>query len=294
MGRAQGLMAISAVMALAAASAVAAKTYGDWGPPVSAEQLQGSSSDVNTAYNDGCPILNPYDGSLYIASNRPGGYGGLDIWIAPKSGDGWGTPVNAGPQINSDKDEFCPSPARGNRLFFVRRLSPTNTDIFVSKHLPKGFQTPERLPVGESAINSPAEEWSPSYFEADGREYLYFSSTRSGSQKIYHSVDFGPAVYEAGVNTNENVYQDARPNVRHDGLEIVFDSNRYGTLGLQDIFTASRTSVDSPWGEVTHLGNGINSPAQETRASLSWDGKTLMFGSTRPGEGSADVYVSRR
>ena len=128
---------------------VAAKSFSDWSAPVNAETLAGSSSDLNTASNDGCPILNPYDESLYMASNRPGGQGGLDIWIAPRSGDGWGTPVNAGPAINTAADEFCPTPARGNRFFFVRRLSATNTDIYVVKHLPNGV--PVTRPTGSRA-----------------------------------------------------------------------------------------------------------------------------------------------
>jgi Tol biopolymer transport system component len=261
---------------------------------VNAESLPTSSSQLNTAANDGCPILDPYTNDLYMASNRPGGQGGLDIWIAPWTGDGWGTPVNAGPTINTAADEFCPDPVRGNRLFFVRRLSPSNTDIYVSKHLPnKGFQAPERLPTGDNAINSSAEEWSPSWFEVGGHDYLYFSSTREGRQRIYYSVDFGPAqLAPGGVNSSA---ADARPNVRHDGLEIVWDSTRFGTLGGPDIWTASRSSVDQPWGPAIHLENGINSPANETRASLSWDGRRLMFGTTRPGgEGSADIWTSTR
>jgi Tol biopolymer transport system component len=249
---------------------------------------------LNTAANDGCPILNPYDNSLYMASNRPGGHGGLDIWIAPWTGDGWGTPVNAGPEINTAADEFCPDPVRGNRLFFVRRLSPSNTDIYVSKHLPNaGFQAPERLPTGDEAINSQAEEWSPSWFEAGGHDYLYFSSTREGRQRIYYSVDFGPAqLAPGGVNSSA---ADARPNVGHDGLEIVWDSTRFGSLGGTDIWTASRSSVDQPWGTAVQLGTGINSAGNESRASLSWDGKRLMFGTTRAGvEGSADIWTSTR
>jgi hypothetical protein len=82
--------------------------------------------------------------------------------------------------------------------------------------------------------------------------------------------------------------------VSHDGLEIVFDSTRFGTLGGPDIFTATRSSVDQPWGPAIHLNNGINSAANETRASLSWDGTRLMFGTTRPGEGSADIWTSTR
>ena len=204
--------------------------------------------------------------------------------------------VNAGPTINTAADEFCPSPARGNRFFFVRRLSPTNTDIFVSKHLPGGFEAPQPLPRGDDAINSPWEEWSPSYFETeDGRQVLYFSSTRNGhpAQDIFYSVNFGPAQFASGgVNSSAS---DARPNVRHDGLEIVWDSTRTGSVGATDIWTASRSSVDEPWGTAVQLDNGINSAAGESRASLSWDGETLVFGSGRPGgEGSADIYVSTR
>ena len=281
-------------------------SFGDWSSPLNAEKEMDSSSALNMPSNDGCPILSPYDNSLYMASNSSGGQGGLDICIAPWTGNGWGEPVNAGPQINTAADEFCPSPARGNRFFFVRRLSPTNTDIYVSKHLPKGFQTPEPLQTGDNAINSPFEEWSPSFFEAGGHEYLYFSSTRVGAprQQIFYSVDFGPAqMPRGGVNSSAS---DARPNVRHDGLEIVWDSTRTGSLpspagpNSPDIWTASRASVDDDWGTAVHLENGINTGANETRASLSWDGTWLMFGSTRasnngvPAEGSADIYTATR
>lgn len=275
------------------AGAASAKEFGDWGAPVSAEALSGSSNKINMASNDGCPILSPYTNDLYMASNRSGGRGGLDIWIAHWNGSGWDEPVNAGPTINTSADEFCPSPARGNRFFFVRRLSATNTDIYVSKHLPSGFQAPEPLPRGDDAINSPFEEWSPSYFEADGREFLYFSSTRRNhpTQEIFYSVNFGPAQLAAGgVDSSAS---DARPNVRHDGLEIVWDSTRAGSRAT-DIWTATRTSVDEPWGTAIQLPDGINSAQGESRASLSWDGTTMMFGSTRPGEGSSDIYVTFR
>lgn len=286
------------VVAMAASGGAFAKTFTAWGPPVNAESLAGSSSDLNTAFNDGCPILSPYDESLYMASNRsPGGQGDLDIWIAPRSGEGWGLPVNAGTPINTGAQEFCPSPARGNRFYFVRRVSSTDTDIYVVKKLPKGWGTPERLPKGPGQINSDYEEWSPSWFEApDGRQFLYFSSTREShpTHKIYYSVDFGPAQSaQGGVVSN---YSDARPNVRRDGLEIVWDSNRGNTSLPPDIWTASRTSVDEPWGSAVQLPSPINlSTSVESRPSLSWDGTMLLFGSTRAGgEGSADIYVSKR
>jgi hypothetical protein len=291
----RALMAASALPAAFLASSVAAKTYGEWSAPVSAESLAGSSTSVNTASNDGCPILDPRTNDLYMATNRPGGMGGQDIWIAAWNGNGWDAPVNAGPNINTAADEFCPSPSRGNRFFFVRGHLPSGyTDIYVSKRHPNdGFGPAQRLATGDDAINSLAQEWSPSWFEApDGREFLYFSSTREGRQRIYYSVNSGPAqLAPGGVNSSA---ADARPNVRHDGLEIVWDSTRTGSLGATDIWSASRSSVDDPWGTAVQLGNGINSAAGESRASQSWDGTRLMFGSTRVGEGSSEIYTSTR
>ena len=124
--------------AVATSSAVAAHWFGDWGgkffgpwgTPVSAEQ--GSDPDVNTASNDGCPILSPDGLSLFLASNRPGGLGGQDIWVAHRRTvrSPWGKPVNLGAPVNSAADDFCPDPVIGKGLFFVTSgTSPTATSI---------------------------------------------------------------------------------------------------------------------------------------------------------------------
>ena len=65
------LLLASAATALVG-SAVAAKTFTDWGTPVNAETLPGSSSMLNTPSNDGCPILDPYTNDMYIASKSAG------------------------------------------------------------------------------------------------------------------------------------------------------------------------------------------------------------------------------
>ena len=86
---------------------------------------------------------------------------------------------------------------------------------------------------------------------------------------------------------------DARPNVRSDGLEIVFDSTRQG--GAPNIWSAVRSSVCERWREPVPLGEAVNSEAAETRASLSWDGTRLYFGSTQTGgQGNSDIYVATR
>jgi OOP family OmpA-OmpF porin len=48
--------------------------------------------------------------SLYFSSTRVGGYGGTDIWVATRNttADPWGEPVNLGPNVNTDSDDWSP------------------------------------------------------------------------------------------------------------------------------------------------------------------------------------------
>jgi Tol biopolymer transport system component len=300
-----------AALATATASAALAAGFGftPWGAPVNAESIQGTSSDLNTASLEGCPIVSPDGLSLYFASDRPGGLGGLDIWVARRqsSSTPFGTPVNVGAPVNSEKDDFCPSPMAENWFFFVstRPGGCGDSDIYATRRVGEhGWWQPLHLGCH---VNSPGQEASPYLLihKESGRKLLYFSSNQPGGfapdtgppdADIYVSqltaVGFGPARLVPGLNTAAN---DARPNLRPDGLEIVFDSNRPGTLGGQDIYTATRANVHRPWSEPFNLGPVVNTAAMETRASLSWDGTSLYFGSNRPGgEGSTDIYVAAR
>ena len=286
--------AASVVAALAAGVATALPSgddgYGEWSAPVSAES--GSDPSLNTSATDGCPIMSPDGLDLYMASNRSGSEAGkLDIWVAhrEKTTDGWGAPERLPAPVNTAVDEFCPTPARGHRLFFVSRRDDPNGDIYLTRETKDGWTEPERLGPN---VNSSAQEWSPSYFELDDdTPVLYFSSTRGGSQDIFASVNWGPAQPVSELNTAAD---DARPNVRHDGKEIVFDTTRAG--GAPDVWTATRESPTGTW-SAPHPIAAVNSPAGESRASLSWDGSFMLFGSSRPGEGvppTTDIYVSHR
>lgn len=292
--------AVAALLLALAAGPVAAKDFGEWSAPQPLESLPGSSSEVNTGALDGCPIQSPDGLSLYIASTRPGGLGGIDIWVAQRASTevGFGAPVNAGAPINSSADDFCPTPVRGKGLYFVSRraggCATNSADMYFARLNPAhGWTTPTHLGC---TVNSSGDEFSPSYVEENGVGVLYFSSNRAGDHDIYRSTqqadgDFAAPQPVAGLNTSANEF---RPNVRKDGREIVFDSDRAGGLGATDIYAATRAAVDEPWSAPVNLV-AINSPAGESRPSLSWDGTTLLFGSGRPGgEGSSDIYISTR
>lgn len=57
---------------------------------------------------------------LYFHSSRPGGYGGLDLWVSQKTADDWGLPFNLGSTVNTAADEGWPyiSPD-GQELWFT-------------------------------------------------------------------------------------------------------------------------------------------------------------------------------
>src|SRR5262245_48075980 len=60
------------------------------------------------------------DGSLYFYSNRPNGQGGYDLWLARRDGDGWQEPVNLGPNVNTEFNEYSPAISPdGSRLYFA-------------------------------------------------------------------------------------------------------------------------------------------------------------------------------
>lgn len=87
---------------------------------------------------------------------------------------------------------------------------------------------------------------------------------------------------------------DFRPNVRKNGLEIVFDSDRAGTLGGLDLWFATRPSVDHPWSTPVNAGSNLNTAANESRGSFSWDGDTLLFGRAPGPAGATDIFMSVR
>lgn len=67
---------------------------GPWGQAVDIELAPpGAQADFNTPTSlDGCPFISRDGKSFYMASDRPGGLGGLDIWVSIRKhqSDPWG------------------------------------------------------------------------------------------------------------------------------------------------------------------------------------------------------------
>lgn len=64
---------------------------------------------INSSYSETTISISPDGQTLFFASNRKGGYGGLDIWMTQKDKKGdWGDPVNLGNEINTEYNEDGP------------------------------------------------------------------------------------------------------------------------------------------------------------------------------------------
>ena len=305
---------VAAVAAAGAcATALAAPTqFSDWTQATRVEAQPGTDPSLNGPSLDGCPFISRGGTTLYMASNRPGGLGGIDIWVARRAspGDPWGAPENVGAPINSSANDFCPTIDRNDHSFYFVSNRPGGcggADLYSSRRRPGGWDEPTNLGCG---VNSAADEASPSPVPEPGRgKVLYFSSTRAGGfaadapgatagdSDVYsserHGGDFAAPVLVPGVNSAS---EDAQPNVRRDARELFFFSTRPGGLGMSDIYSATRSRTSDTWSAPVNLGSAVNSAdGAESRPSLSWDGTTLYFGSTRPGgDGSVDHYVTTR
>ncbi len=304
----RGLLLGSVMASLLVGHATATgRTPAAWEPAQKIDEVAGNSSELNTDAVDGCPIQSPDGLSLYMASNRPGGHGGLDIWVAKRRHwwAPWGPPENLPAPINSDADDFCPTPVGLRGLFFVSRRTIEGVtcgmgDIYFSRdRWTSGWSEPQHLACAPEGPNSELDEQGPSL--ARGR--LYYSRSSATVPGDLFVSDGGPAGFGPGqplVELNDPIANDIQPNVRGDGREVVFSSNRAGGLGGQDIWTSTRTRHGDGWSQPANLGDAVNTALNESRPSLSFDARQLLFGRAGPagtgegGTGANDIYVTRR
>jgi peptidoglycan-associated lipoprotein len=136
-----------------------------------------SDSTFNVAH----PSFSEDGTELYFASDMEGGYGGLDIWVVNRQGEGdeWGEPVNMGPAINTAGDEMYPYVRSADILYFSSNGHKGfgGLDIFKASRKQQGGWLVENMGM---PINSPSDDISI-IFERE-REAGYFASRRRGGK----------------------------------------------------------------------------------------------------------------
>lgn len=133
---------------------------------------------INSSYEEKSISISPDERTLYFSSNRPGGYGGLDIYKATKDAKGeWSNVKNLGPKINTEFDDDGPFIDYDNKTLYFSskgRKGMGGFDIFKSVFDEKTNEWSEPENLGYP-INTPDND-------------IYYVSTRDGKRAYYSSV----------------------------------------------------------------------------------------------------------
>jgi outer membrane protein OmpA-like peptidoglycan-associated protein len=151
----------------------------------SAVMADGRWSNIEPFFldNDSFSVTDPFitkDGNrIYFVSDRPGGYGGTDIWYCQRGRLGWGKPVNMGPKINTFGRERSPyEDVEGNFYFSSDGYEGFGgLDICVSLKVKGVLQKAKPL---KQPINSPGDDFG--FLSLAGGKTGYFSSNRAGGK----------------------------------------------------------------------------------------------------------------
>lgn len=204
---------------------------------------------LNTHYDELGPEPSPDGEAIYFYSDRPGGQGGYDLWVARRGLEEWQAPINLGPAVNSEFNDYGPA------------LSPDGDSLYFASNRPPGVVNAERDPG----------KWSATVREdLFGRPYDLYVATLT---------DAGPTQTRALAMLNTPVNEGA-PCVSPAGDFVYFASDRPGGHGGFDLFRARR--LDGAHLEPINLGPSVNTAANELDPGLTDLGYALYFSSDRP------------
>ncbi|MDR7131210.1 outer membrane protein OmpA-like peptidoglycan-associated protein [Algoriphagus sp. 4150] len=181
------------------------------------------------------PAFSPDGSELYFASNRPGGFGGIDLYKATKLANGdFGNAVNLGPNINTPGNELFPRPMADGKFFFSSDGHPGygKLDLFVAEKDESGKQVIKNL--GEN-FNSTNDDFSLFFTEYPKAGFI--SSNREGGvgdDDIYFFEDKTPK--PKIINVLLNVFTKQRIAGEDDAVleqarVVLYDGNNKQTGG---------------------------------------------------------------
>ncbi|MCZ4695784.1 hypothetical protein DWB61_14105 [Ancylomarina euxinus] len=143
----------------------------------------------------GHPSVSSDGETLYFASDMAGGYGGNDIWMVKSEGGQWGSPVNMGADINTDKNEIFPYIRDNGMLYFAsdRLEGMGGLDLYVAKPRTDVWDV-ENM---KYPINSEADDFSI-VFQSGENKGLFASSRNKGNDDIFsfEKVEIDPMIIE--------------------------------------------------------------------------------------------------
>jgi len=152
---------------------VSKRKDGEWSKDIQSLPIRKSG------YSVAHPCLSKDGKLLFFASNMPGGYGGMDLYVCEKKDGFLSLPVNLGPDINTIGNEVFPFISMDSILYFSSDGLPGlgGYDLFFSRNVNDQFAAPFNLGF---PLNSAADDFSLTL--SDDSKHGYFSSNRKGGK----------------------------------------------------------------------------------------------------------------
>ena len=162
---------------------VSSALIGNWSDPINLK------APVNSPNWEAQPCISPDGNTLYFVSNRPGGYGKMDIWKSRRIEGKWTDPVNLGSQVNSEGNEMSPHIHKDNQTLYFSSDGWTGMggfDLFVSK------KTNDSSWTQPQNLGYPINTWSDEIgmvVSADGLKAYYSSAMEDGKGKDIYEFE---------------------------------------------------------------------------------------------------------
>ena len=243
------------------------------------------SENINSeGFKESSISISPDGSILFFASDRPGGFGGSDIYYSVKDARGeWGRSKNLGPMINTEYDDDGPFiDYDGKTLYFSSRgrKGMGGYDIFRSEYdsATNDWNEPENLGF---PINTPDDD-------------IYFVSTKDGQRGYYASVrEDGLGftdIYMVTILGEEEMDAMARRNAEQDSLEDVRTELEVAVNAEEVVEEVIEETIP-----VTILVTVLDENGEPTDAQLNVSSvpDNMVAGKSREGMGTYRFTVSR-
>ncbi len=272
------LVAATVIVANLSAPPAEAQQFSHWSAPVNLNNLKLSDGTtcpavVNSSSNDNHPTISKDGLSLIFESNRPGGSGGPDLWLAKRDSldDCWQTPKNLGPDVNSASMDGSPSLTTDGHWLYFHSDRPGGcgeVDLYVSHRRDAGDDFGWENPINLGCtVNTPGfDQAGPLHFEdeATGIHFLYFTQKPLGADGTLFDIYVSTCNADLATCNTQGLWGQGIPVValnspvrdtrtairRRDGLEMILSTGRPGSLASENLWVSTRaTTQDQNWSD---------------------------------------------
>jgi OmpA-OmpF porin, OOP family len=255
---------------------------------------------VNSEFEEVRPMISGDGNHLFFSRrNHPGNFmkkkDAQDIWISTLQTDGkWGPATNPGSPINGlTADAICSVNADGSEIFFIHEEMEGIQPLMRTQRTPAGWTAPQPQEI-EDFYNK--IRYIDIFYSHEANVLLMAlnrDDTR-GEQDLYVSFPAGENKWSAPLNLGPLVNSfeaDFAPFLSADGRTLYFASYGHKGLGGCDIFQTTRLDDTwQRWSKPQNLGEGINSPREESYFSITKNNQHIYFESYDDKNGVRDIF----